>query len=243
MSDQRTVRFLVISNVVSWLALFSLALVAWAPAENSSPVRIEAQRIDIVGRDGQPVMTLANKHELPGPIFEGREFPPEMAPPRPHVAGMIFYNDSGDEVGGLIYNGIELDSGYTAVGHLSLDQWRQNQVVALQYLDNGRTLRSGLRVWDRPTDAPLGEVFDHALAFRQASPAGRDSLRSLVESDQEVASGTERLFLGSEDRVAKLEIRDPSGRVRIRLGVGDAGQARLEFLDEAGEVVAVYPAR
>ena len=90
-----------------------------------------------------------------------------MAEPRPHVSGMIFYNEEGDEVGGLIYNGIPRDyngiprdSGYSAVGHLSFDQWKQNQVVALQYIDNGRTRRSGLRVWDRPTDVSVARQLD-----------------------------------------------------------------------------------
>lgn len=156
---------------------------------------------------------------------------------------MIFYNDAGDEVGGLVYNGFALDSGYTAVGHLSLDQWRQNQVVALQYLDNGRTLRSGLRVWDRPTDAPLREVFERGLAVRNASPAERDSLRDLAAAAQRRAGGTERLFLGSHDGVAKLEIRDSEALVRGRLLVDEGDRARLEFLNELGQAVEVYPPR
>ena len=49
-------------------------------------------------------------------------------------------NDQGDEVGGPIVDGVPRDSGRRcAVGHLSVDQWKQNQVVALQYLDNGRS--------------------------------------------------------------------------------------------------------
>ena len=50
----------------------------------------------------------------------------------------------------------------TTLGHLSFDQWKQNQVVALQYSDDGRSRYAGLNVWDRPTDAPTWVViWDH----------------------------------------------------------------------------------
>lgn len=49
------------------------------------------------------------------------------------------------------------------------------------------------------------------------------------------------MFLGSTDRTAAVLLRDPEGRPRIRLAVDSAGAARLEFLDEAGEVVQALP--
>jgi hypothetical protein len=155
---------------------------------------------------------------------------------------MIFFNEVGDEVGGLIYEGAPRDSSYAAVGHLSFDQWKQNQVVAVQYLDNGSSRSAGVRVWDRPTDAPLEEQF--ALA-RQMSAMGPGPARDSVNEERlrarERVQGSPRLFLGSADRVAVLELRDPEGRVRVRLAVDSTGVGRLAFLDEAGRTTAVYP--
>jgi hypothetical protein len=51
--------------------------------------------------------------------------------------------------------------------------------VAVQYTDNGSTRSAGLRVWDRPTDAPLEAQF--ALAERMLStPPGRCEIRSIA---------------------------------------------------------------
>jgi hypothetical protein len=143
---------------------------------------------------------------------------------------MIFFNEVGDEVGGLIYEGHQQDSSYQAFGHLSFDQWKQNQVVAVQYQDNGEARGAGLRVWDRPTEVPLEAQF--ALAAEMlAAPAGRvrDSLNAARLQVREQVQGTPRLFVGSQNRKALLELRDTEGRVRIEMAVDSMGTAQLTW--------------
>ena len=50
-----------------------------------------------------------------------------------------------------------------------------------------------------------------------------------------------RIFLGSQNRTAVLQIRDQAGRPPIRLCVDSADTARLEFLDANGQVVRTLP--
>jgi hypothetical protein len=205
------------------------------------PSVLTLERLNIVDSTGALVLVLANGARLPGATFGGKEYPQSFTG-RGRSAGMIFFNEVGDEVGGLIYEGAPRDSLYRAFGHLSFDQWRQNQVVAVQYADNGRSRSAGLRVWDRPTDAPFEEQF--ALAERVlAAPVGhvRDSLNRERLSVRDRVAGTPRLFLGSRDRVATLELRDPDGRVRLRLAVDSVGAAQLVFLDTLGRNIAAYP--
>lgn len=240
---EKRIRFLIVSSAASWIAVAFLAFYAFTGHNHSRFSELDVERLNVVGEDGEPVLVLANRHRVPGPRINGKEYPPESAEPRGLVSGMIFYNDEGDEVGGLIYNGIRTDSGHSAVGHLSLDQWKQNQVVAMQYIDNGRTLRSGLRVWDRPTDVTMDEQLDLTLAYRRAaSEAVRDSLERVSAAARERGDfGVERLFVGSQDRTAKVELHDTQGRVRVRLFVDAQNVARLEFLDEGGNVMQSYP--
>jgi hypothetical protein len=54
-------------------------------------------------------------------------------------------------------------------------------------------------------------------------------------------AGVQRIFVGSQDRNASIELRDTAGRVRARLAVDSLGVAKLEFLGVKGEVVAKYP--
>ena len=226
---------------VANVLMFAVMLVATLAAFNRRPPPVlTVERINIVDSTGRLALVLSNGTRLPGAMFEGREYPQSFVG-RGRSAGMIFVNEVGDEVGGLIYEGATRDSGYRAFGHLSFDQWKQSQVVAMQYQDNGTSRSAGVRVWDRPTN-DLEAQF--ALAQRMlATPAGplRDSLdaeRRRVRAD---VAGTQRLFLGSDDRVAGLELKDGEGRTRVKLSVDSAGAARLVFLDAEGRAQAVYP--
>lgn len=234
MSTSSLHRGIAISNVMLFVTLIVLLTTGFGRDQRAPELTVE--RLNIVDSSGRTLLVLANPARLPGATFGGKEYPPAWVE-RTRSAGMIFFNEQGDEVGGLIYEGYPRDSSYQAGGQLSFDQWRQNQVVAMQYADNGRQRRAGLGVWDRPTDAPLSEQFRLAEAVRLA-PAGprRDSLERERLRTRERVQGAQRLFVGSRDRTAMLELRDPQGRVRARLGVDSLGVGRLEFLDDRGQV-------
>lgn len=199
---------------------------------------IDAERINIIGANGKPVMSLSNKRLIPGPSMNGKTYPKEYADGRQYFSGIIFFNEQGDEVGGLIYTGIPKDSGYYAAEHLSFDQWKQNQVVALQYIDNGKTRRAGLRIYDRP-NVPLDEIFDRYKlknSLQKNTTAYDSVMREIKASEARGDNGLERMFLGSQDGVAQLQLRDKLGNIRAKLYVDKDGQAKLDFLDAAGHI-------
>jgi hypothetical protein len=203
---------------------------------------ITVDRINVVGANGKPVMVIAGRGRLPGPMANGKAYPPAVSEGRELLSGMLFFSELGDEVGGLLYNSIERPGGYSSVGHLSLDQYKQNQVVALQYIDNGRTRRAGLQVIDRPTTIPMHLELDRLEQMLNATGAARDSLRAAQQAaTRGGAGGIQRVFLGSQDRSAVVNLRDTKGRVRLRLQVDSLDVARMEFLDSTGAVVAAYP--
>ena len=241
---ERRLRLLAAFNVVALACLAVGVLSGFGGRRAMRLAELDVERLNVVGADGRPVLVLAGPGRLPGPRMNGKTYPATLADGRERLSGMIFFNEQGDEVGGLIFNGIPRDSGrYSAVGHLSLDQWKQNQVVAMQYLDNGRTRRAGIRVWDRPTDVSMDAQLDRLLATQGATGAARDSLRrESADAAARGESGVERLFVGSQDRTAQLLLRDTRGRVRARLAIDSLDVAQLQFLDEAGRVVARYPA-
>src|SRR5262249_34393991 len=102
--------------------------------------------------------------------------------------------------------------------------------------------RSGLYVVDRPVKPSIRDVLEMREAIRVASGDEKRKLeRELEESSQRGELGAERVFVGSNDGTAMVRLRDTAGRNRIRLFVDRAHQARLEFLDEKGEVVYRIP--
>jgi hypothetical protein len=240
---KRRMNVLVLSNVASWGLVAVFALTGFSFQTRTRFREIDAERLNILGTNGKPVLVLANRRLIPGPSMNGKDYPRSFADGRDLLSGMIFLNEQGDEVGGLIYNGITKESGYSALGHLSFDQWKQNQVVALQYLDSGTSRRAGLRVWDRPTDISLDKQFDRSLRMSQATGKERETIREEIDASRAKGEfGNERLFVGSQDQTAQIQLRDKQGRVRLRLYVDPNDVARLEFLDEAGKLVAGYPA-
>lgn len=204
---------------------------------------IDAERINIVGTNGKPVMALSNKRLIPGPAMNGKVYPKEYADGRELFSGIIFFNEQGDEVGGLIYNGFKKDSGYYAMEHLSFDQWKQNQVVAMQYLDNGKSKRAGLRVWDRPK-VPLDEIFDRYKAKNGAqknSPVYDSIVREIRASDKRGDNGVERMFIGSLNEEAQIQLKDKKGNIRAKLYIDNKGDAKLDFMNEDGHLIKNIP--
>lgn len=64
--------------------------------------------------------------------------------------GMIFFNDEGTENGGLTFTGGRDAQGrYRASSSWSFDQFDQDQILTLQYIDNNGQRRTGFTVADR----------------------------------------------------------------------------------------------
>lgn len=229
---------LFIGNVIMFVVFVAMTLSGFT---RQVPSVLTVERLNIVDSTGRLALVLSNGARLPGAMFAGKEYPQSFVG-RGSSAGMLFFNELGDEVGGLIYEGARRDSSYHAFGHFSFDQWEQNQVVAMQYQDNGASRSAGVRVWDRPTDMPLERQFALAEQMR-GMPQGpaRDSVNQERRRVRALVEGTERVFVGSEDRVAQVELRDQRGRVRLRMVVDSSGMGRLIFLDSLGRQTAAYP--
>lgn len=62
----------------------------------------------------------------------------------------LFFNSSGDECGGLVYDGNEKDAGMV----LSVDKFRDDQIMQLQYMENTKNYdrKYGLQIWDYPKE-------------------------------------------------------------------------------------------
>lgn len=237
---KREVRLLKAYSLALSLVLITLVVVAFVPSRKPVDL-LQARRIEILNDDGRYALVLAGRGYLPGPMFDGKEYSPALSGGREQGSGMIFFNESGDEVGGLTYHGQATGDSYRSSGGIMFDQFRQDQVVGLSYSDNGRNRSAGLHVWDRSPEVELGNIM-HILEQRaNASGAVRDSLEQVLREIPGMDQSAHRIFLGSENRTATLLLRDTEGRPRVRLYVDAANAARLEFLDETGKVVDAFP--
>ena len=235
----RRVRLLEIWAGASTLALVVLAASAFTARSLPQEV-LRVERLEVMNPEGGPALVLAGKGRLPGPTFAGREYPQELSGGRVGASGMIFFNERGDEVGGLTFQGRLTEDGHSAGGLLAFDQFRQDQVVAVQYQDDGSSRAAGVNVWDRSATVPIDRLVELVDARLRATGAVRDSLERAIALLRPELSA-HRNFLGSQGRTATLLLRDTAGRPRIRLYVDPDDVARLEFLDAEGQVVEAFP--
>src|SRR6188508_1426469 len=101
LSIRRQLRVLQAYAAISFALLAFLALSAFT--QTSSTQRIDeltVQRLNVVDANGTLRFVLSNKDRMHPGVMDGIT----INRPRP-VAGMLFFNDEGDEVGGLTYTG------------------------------------------------------------------------------------------------------------------------------------------
>jgi hypothetical protein len=207
------------------------------PNQKQRFTEIDVVRLNIIEPDGRLALVIANTPRLPDPIIEGREVETGRTGP-----GMLFFNADGDESGGLTFKTAARGDDYQASGHLSFDQYKNDQVVYLSYQDNGRRRSSGLYVVDRPARPTIGEVLEQREAARDASAEERRRMESeLLEATGGRPLAAQRVFVGSDDGTAIVRLRDVQGRNRIRIFVDAENIARMEFLDETGQVIYSIP--
>jgi hypothetical protein len=194
---------------------------------------IDVQRINIREKDGTLRMVISNTDRMPGIIYKGVDYPH----PNRKTAGMLFFNEEGTENGGLSFGGRRDKDGKVvgSSGHLSFDQFEQDQVVALNQSESpDGTRRAGLTISDRPDAAmPFTEMGKYA----SAPPAEQKAMMDRWIAEKRLGNKN-RLFLGkTPDRSSAVMLSDADGRPRILLQVKPGGEAAIQFLDDAGKVV------
>ncbi|HEY5756778.1 MAG TPA: hypothetical protein VIU34_13195 [Steroidobacter sp.] len=230
--------------MVGWLGLISVAVafVAVEQAQSSAKTvsfeQIDVQRINVVEPDGKPRVIISNRKLFPGIYWGGTEYKHHSR----DTGGFLFFNQRGDEVGGMTFDADQVDNKWNAGASLTFDQFQQDQTVGVMYTEQDGKRTAGFRVWDRPNASmePILKLSD------QAAKAGSDAERQKIRDEMMGIAKTwgpqgERLFAGKllDDSVVRLA--DKQGRPRLVLKVDGAGEPSVEFLDEAGKVVRRIP--
>lgn len=234
---RRDIRLLQAYATISSLVLVFLAVSAFRQAGPTRMDELTAQRVNIVDADGTLRLVLAGKDRMHPGVLDGKV----IDRPRP-VAGLIFFNDQGDEVGGLTVTGQERDGVRRANALLAFDQLKQDQTIAIAYSEANGQRSTGLTVWDRP-DVRLSELIDKLNAAQKiADASARDE--AIKAARASMPPSPRRVFVGKNtDRSAAIMLADAAGKPRINLQVDADGEARIEFLDAEGKVIQRLPAR
>lgn len=214
--------------VTTLLAGLTLSQAVSKPAPGKAAFdEIDVHRINVREPDGTLRMTISNTASAPGTPWRGKEIPR----PERKSAGILFMNDEGTENGGLSFGGSKKDGQVSSWGHLSFDQYEQDQVISLdQSEENGK--RAAALVFADMPDTPM------RWDLSDKTPEGRAEIEKIAK---EGGFGRQRLVIGKgQERESLVGLLDAQGRPRLLLKVAADGAASIEFLDEKGKAVRTF---
>jgi len=223
-SLRKLMRFLKYYSIIVTLLIGVLLYAGFRQLDETMKLKeLTVEKINVVDQEGRVRVLLAGS------------FPPRRA----ELAGLLFVNQEGTECGGLVYTGQKKEGNISAGAALTMDQYNDDQIVALQYdQDNGKR-KQGLTIADRPDKLGPETLRAYGILDTMAEGSRRDSLAKLlfskVPADQLPAR---RIFIGrDENKSALVVLSDRRGKPRIRFMVDSLGTASISFLDSNGKVV------
>ena len=233
LSLQRQNRLLKGALALGGTALLLALSVAAKPARTRF-AELDVERLNIVSKEGRNELVIANHRRLPGVVMDGKQLPDHRAMP-----GLIFYNQAGDECGGLVWKGNLGADGKPESGmHLSMDRFGGDQQLALGHYEEQGRMNTGLNIYDRGLSKDYTPLYE-AMAKAPEGPE-KEKLKA-----QWIAAGgpqTSRLFVGRTGGDSSAVIlADKQGHARIMMLVAPDGTPSLRFLNEKGEVVQRFP--
>jgi hypothetical protein len=203
---------------------------------------IDAERINIV-ENGRLRLAISNNERSPGPIIGGHYMKTREGK---RGAGFIFFNDEGDECGGMTWEGKKENGKIVADSSFMFDQYDQDQTVGISYRQSGDDRSSGLRVWERSLTpmAPFARKVED-VELMPEGPAKTDAMKKLREEAIAAgAGGVPRVFVGRGPKnEATVTLSDTKGKPRIVMSVDGSDVASLQFLDDNGKTVYTLPAK
>lgn len=230
-------RFLEIYAAVLTAALAITVFGGFAGSRKTAFDEIDVHRINIVEPDGTLRLVISDKTKFPGSFVNGKE----IARPDRHDTGLLFLNEEGTEMGGLTFDGWKDKSGEVQNnGHLSFDQYMQDQVFSLDAGQEGGKHYSVINFTDRGDYA----IMDAFEAKKRIDALPAEQRQAEWKRFAETHPGdANRIVLGrAADASAVLKMKDTQGRDRLVIKVAANGSPSIQFLDEGGSVRSQLPA-
>jgi hypothetical protein len=238
----RQLRFLQASVAVLFVVTVALCINLRYPFIAQRMKVVDAEKINIREKDGTLKVVLSNSAGFTAMGGERAKQPGGV-----QFSGLLFYNQEGDEEGGLVYSGKAIPGGQDADVTLTFDQYRHDQNVYLHHGEHkdaqARSIDDGLTVISRPDWKGVKEEFAIYAQMEKLSGEQRDALQ--LKSLQEGKISTRRLFVGDRRGVkngagyddAGVFIKNRWGRDAIKLYVDYDNKPHLEVYDQLGKSI------
>lgn len=179
---------------------------------------LNVEKINICEPDGTVKLSLFNSQNIPSLVVDYKDILPGHRADD-GISGLMFYNNHGDECGGLIYGSHIDDKGNVQAGlSLTFDKWKQDQLIQMELQKSGEKELYGFSIYDRP-DCHIKESLDLIKQFRKEKDIEKQ--KTLIKKINE--SNHKRIFVGHDiDGETKIALFDKKGKEQVKLFVDES---------------------
>ncbi len=242
----RELIFLRAFAVAAVLGMVLIITSAFKQSGNQKFSEIDVERINIIEKDGTVKMVITNVNRFPNANDKINGKPTNET--RKKRSGMLFFNEDGIECGGFIYDGQKNEKGHSSGLSLTYDQYDGDQVMQLLTQDyregDRRSVTSGLMFNDRPSkesQLKTATIMNELEELGKKDPKAADEKYKLYEA-QGLVGGAPRVMLGkSGSENNGLFLFDNKGMPKAMFYVDKENNAKLDFFDEKGNIIASFP--
>lgn len=228
--SMKEIRFLKFYSGFLTMALLCTIIYVLSRDREKSFKEISVERINVVESNGDLKLVISNSERQHQGIVNGKSLPK-----RKRQAGLIFFNSVGDECGGLIYDGNDKEAGLV----LSVDKYRDDQVMQLQYIENTEknARKYGMQFWDYPKEDAYDERIK-AFENYQKITDDKEKTEAYLKMKQEGLLPEDRMFVGKNmNEDLGLFINDKKGKPRIKIYIDSKNNPKIELLNEQGNII------
>lgn len=229
---KRRINLLTVYIIFSTLIFSGLFIWLFNKVNTPKFDELTLKRLNLVGEDGSLRMVISNEtRQHPGRV-DGKDLPM-----RKRAAGIIFFDNNGNECGGLVYNEKIENGTVHKMMSFTMDNYKNDQVLQLingeTYKDGQARIHRGMVINEFPVGAEMGPLIEqmdklHAIKDTAVQRAKIDSLFEKVGSKR-------RLFIGrTNENQSGIFLYDNSGRPRMQIFVDSVGKPQVLSFDTLG---------
>lgn len=236
--DNKTERKINILFAYAVISTLFISFFALSSFDNKNKVKnideIITKKITIVGENNIPRMVLSNENRQHSGRMNGKDWPKRERP-----SGIIFFNNQGDECGGLVYQAKEKDGKLTSGMSFTMDNYKDDQVVQIlndEYYNNGNAyIQRGININQYPSGTNLEERNKKLNIINKIRD--ENERNSKLDELWRKEGSVNRLFLGrTKGNSSGLFLSGPDGKPKMMIYVDENGNPKIQTFNDKGEI-------
>ncbi|MEB3344683.1 hypothetical protein U6A24_04375 [Aquimarina gracilis] len=227
---------------LSLIVIIGVYLIKKDDIKQSTFEEITAERLNIVGKNGNKYVVISNPEKQASPSENNKSLKHYRQSREP---GLVFFNSEGDEVGGLIFDADSTNS----YQYFTFDQYKGDQVMYLakdETLVDGNWKRWYGLIFNERSNKPQKKILEEYQKIIQSNLDSTELKKQLKEfwSYEKGNREMNRMFVGRETNgEIGIFLTDRTEKPRLHIYVDSLGTPFIKTFDQQGNATNILKTR